>query len=196
MDHFKVNDSVWIVLIQAPPLSSPKTFPAYIFIAVTLQNTFDNNCVCLSLIFTNMLIFVSLLLGQSPEEHPRYVCRVPYGQRTNNPGGGVGNQSLLLCEVKWPFDSCGPLQAPCHEPAGPLARLGSAGSLYYLLEHRCTPWPPAVYWQEVCGGAWGAPDAQSPSEDACAGGEPSTPRHCLSISHSQGIGVGLVLLVG
>ena len=28
---------------------------------------------------------------------------------------------------------------PCHEPAGPLARLGSARSLYYLLEHRCAP---------------------------------------------------------
>lgn len=27
-------------------------------------------------------------------------------------------------------------------------------------------------------------------------GSPDTPRHCLSISHSQGIGVGLVLLVG
>lgn len=68
-------------------------------------------------------------------------------------------------------------------------RLGSAGSLYYLLEHGV----PLDLLRFIGKKSVEVPEAQMHShllKMHVQVGSPDTPRHCLSISHSQGIAIG------
>lgn len=104
---------------------------------MTLQNTFDNNCVCL---FDLMNIIDFCFPPPWTERGRASLIRMSTLLPTDSQSRRRGREKL---KASYYVKLNGHLTnvahyRPCHEPAGPLARLGSAGSLYYP-EHRCAP---------------------------------------------------------